>query len=60
MNAGRIKRIDYLKQLTELAGQKTDFINAQNNILASARNLEIMLDIPFGGLTDVVTKDIRH
>lgn len=59
MNAGRIKRIDYLKQLTELAGQKTDFINAQNSILASARNLEIMLDIPFGGLKDVVTQDVK-
>ncbi len=59
MNAGRIKRIDYLKQLTELAGQRTDFINAQNNILASARNLEIILDIPFGGLSDVVTEDIQ-
>ena len=53
VNSGMLSRIDYLDELIELASQKIELINSQNNLLSIEHNLEIMLDIPFGGLKNV-------
>ena len=52
VNSGRLKRLDYLNELIELSTQKIQFIDSKNNLLLSTRTIEIMLDIPFGGLQD--------
>lgn len=53
MNAGMLSRIKYLEQLTEYTNQQIQLETAKNNYALSERSLEIMLDIPFGGLHDV-------
>ena len=52
VNSGRLKRLDYLNELIELSTQKIQLIDSKNNLLLSTRTIEIMLDIPFGGLQD--------
>lgn len=56
---GMIKRIDYLEELTDLAGQKIELIQSQNNLLVVERSLEIMLDIPFGELQNVCKESYK-
>lgn len=53
VNSGLLSRIDYLDRLTELSNQKIELETAKNNHALLRRNIEIMLDIPFGGLHDV-------
>ena len=59
MKSGMLSRIDYLEELIDLASQKIELINSQNNLLAVERSLEIMLDIPFGGLQNVCKENFK-
>ena len=59
MNSGMMKRIDYLEELTDLARQKIELIQSQNNLLVVERSLEIMLDIPFGELQNVCKESCK-
>ena len=47
---GEMKRIDFLKELIELSEQRIQMEQAKINVSAAARNLEILMSIPFGGL----------
>ena len=47
---GTLKRIDYLKQLEELAEQKISLLESITSFHELTRTLEIALDLPFGGL----------
>ena len=47
---GEMKRIDYLAELMEIAEEKVKLVAAQSSILAAARDIEIMICVPFGGL----------
>lgn len=58
VNSGTLKRLDYLNELIELSTQKIQLVEAQNNLLLSTRSIEIMLNIPFGGLQDVYEKEL--
>ena len=47
---GEMKRIDYLAELMEIAEEKVKLVAAQSSVLAAARDIEIMICVPFGGL----------
>lgn len=47
---GEMTRIDFLKELIELSEQRIQLEQAKINISAAARNLEILMCIPLGGL----------
>lgn len=49
---GTMKRIDYLKQLEELAEQKISLLQSITSFHEITRTLEISLDIPTGGLKE--------
>lgn len=47
---GKIKRLDYLNKLSELAGIKITTLQKQSEVLSYERTLEIYSGIEFGGL----------
>ena len=47
---GEMKRIDYLAELMEIAEEKVKLVAAQTAVRAAARDIEIMICVPFGGL----------
>ena len=47
---GEMKRIDYLAELMEIAEEKVKLVAAQTAVSAAARDIEIMICVPFGGL----------
>ncbi|MCR5699420.1 MAG: hypothetical protein K6G52_07240, partial [Treponemataceae bacterium] len=56
VNIGKMRRIDLLDQMSELAGKEIELISSKVQLLQSQYNLEIILDFPFGGLTDACKK----
>ncbi len=47
---GEMKRIDYLAELMEIAEEKVKLVAAQTAVRTAARDIEIMICVPFGGL----------
>ena len=47
---GEMKRIDYLAELMEIAEEKVKLVAAQSSVRTAARDIEIMICVPFGGL----------
>ena len=50
LEKGEMKRIDYLAELMEIAEEKVKLVAAQTAVRAAARDIEIMICVPFGGL----------
>ncbi|MDD7415754.1 MAG: TolC family protein [Treponemataceae bacterium] len=56
LNVGKMTRIDFLQEMTDLATKKIELISSQVALLQSKYKLEILLNIPFGGLENACKK----